>query len=87
MQVITDQQIGTEATIDDSIEVLHDAVQTVEVLKDVGIGMPGPPGASAADLSLVFQIANRLNELTTPEARAAARANLDLTTVDGGTFN
>lgn len=43
-------------------------------------GDPGPvdPGA--------LQISQRLAEFDTPIARAAARANLELETIDGGTF-
>ena len=32
-------------------------------------------------------IANRLSELDTPEAKVAARQNLELQDIDGGTFN
>ena len=42
------------------------------------------PGSGSTDSLLV---ANRLAELDTPEAKAAARANLDLQYIDGGTFN
>lgn len=62
------------------------------VLVDVGIpGPPGPAGApgtpGSGDPGDYLQTALRLAEFSTPEARAAARANLELETIDGGTFN
>lgn len=48
-------------------------------------GEPGPPGDSAVDLC--FQVTNRFNEISEDEtAKAVARANLGLATIDGGTF-
>lgn len=48
-------------------------------------GIQGPPGDSAVDLC--FQITNNFNEISEDEnAKAAARSNLGLSTIDGGTF-
>ncbi len=49
-------------------------------------GDQGPPGVNSATGDF-FQVANRFSELTTEQAKAEARANLDLQTIDGGTFN
>ena len=49
-------------------------------------GEQGPPGVNSATGDF-FQVANRFSELTTEQAKAEARANLDLQTIDGGTFN
>lgn len=45
-------------------------------------GLPG-----VVDYSLTLTVANRLAELDTEQKKADARANLDLTVIDGGTFN
>lgn len=52
----------------------------------VTAGEQGPPGVNSANGDF-FQVANRFSELATEQARAEARANLDLQTIDGGTFN
>ena len=49
------------------------------------IGPQGPPGASGGIGALAID--NRLSEFGTQEAKAAARANLELQYIDGGTFN
>lgn len=54
-------------------------------------GPPGPPGdgsggALTPEAIGALAVAMRLGEFDTPAARAAARANLGLETVDGGTF-
>lgn len=50
------------------------------------VGVPGPPGSGTTDVG-ALHISQRLAEFNTPEARAAARASLELDTIDGGTFN
>ena len=53
-------------------------------------GDKGDKGDSGdpADLSLFFQVSNRFYEIAEDEAaKQAARANLGLATIDGGTFN
>ncbi|PNG11861.1 hypothetical protein [Stutzerimonas stutzeri] len=52
----------------------------------VTAGEQGPPGVNSATGDF-FQVANRFSELATAQAKAEARANLDLQTIDGGTFN
>ena len=57
-------------------------------LNVVSVGMQGPPGAPGSAVEGSFlQVTNRLSEFNTPEAKAAARANLELQYIDGGTFN
>lgn len=72
---------------------MPDTVIQPEIIT-VEVGMPGPPGPPGApgtpgsgDPGDYLQTALRLAEFATPEARAAARANLELETIDGGTFN
>lgn len=53
-------------------------------------GDKGDKGDSGnpADLSLFFQVSNRFYEIAEDEvAKQAARTNLGLATIDGGTFN
>lgn len=53
-------------------------------------GDKGDKGDSGdpADLSLLFQVSNRFYEIAEDEvAKQAARTNLGLATIDGGTFN
>lgn len=50
------------------------------------VGVPGPPGSGITDPD-ALHISQRLAEFDTPAAKAAARANLELDTIDGGTFN
>lgn len=64
-----------------SIELEPDAETVI-----VTAGEQGPPGVNSATGDF-FQVANRFSELATEQARAEARANLDLQTIDGGTFN
>lgn len=48
----------------------------------------GPAGRPAGGESGAYlQAGLRLAEFNTPEAKAAARANLELQNIDGGTFN
>jgi hypothetical protein len=50
-------------------------------------GPPGPPGPPASgEASDYLQTALRLAEFDDDAKRAAARANLGITTWDGGTF-
>lgn len=51
-------------------------------------GPPGPPGTpGSGDPGDYLQTVLRLAEFDTPEAKAAARANLELQAIDCGTFN
>lgn len=52
----------------------------------VGVpGPAGPPGSGTTDPD-ALHVSQRLAEFDTPTAKAAARANLELETIDGGTF-
>ena len=46
----------------------------------------GAFGRAAGEWAPVFAVSAQFAELDTPEARAAARQNLELQTIDGGTF-
>jgi hypothetical protein len=61
-------------------------IREVELVRvEVGIaGPPGPPGSSGGGAALA--VAARLSEFNTEIAKAQARANLGLETIDGGTF-
>ena len=48
-------------------------------------GPPGAPGDGNADDFL--QVAMRLSEFSTAQAKTEARTNLELEYIDGGTFN
>ena len=65
--------------------IVHDPV-TVRV----EVGLPGPPGPAgtpgSGDPGDYLQTALRLAEFADDTARASARANLGLATIDGGTF-
>lgn len=50
------------------------------------VGVPGPPGSGTYDAA-ALHVSQRLAEFDTPAAKAAARANLELETIDCGTFN
>lgn len=82
----------------DLIRVLVDSPVTVLVSDPaasvtLAVGLPGPPGPAGApgtpgsgDPGDYLQTALRLAEFADDSARAAARANLGLATIDGGTF-
>ncbi|CAN7657702.1 hypothetical protein LJR232_004970 [Aquipseudomonas alcaligenes] len=54
----------------------------------VATGPQGPAGApGSGQPGDYFQVINRFGELDTEQAKAEARANLDLQYIDGGTFN
>lgn len=58
-----------------------EVVQTT-LIESVEISKQGPPGPSVP----AFLIALRFSELDTPDARVAARANLELDHIDCGEF-
>lgn len=63
-------------------------VLTEEQVVVVAVGQQGPPGKPAGGESGAYlQAGLRLAEFNTPEAKAAARANLELQNIDCGTFN
>lgn len=62
------------------VRILEPQVQQIAVAQP---GLPGPPGPPDAESLKVY---NRLAEFDTPEARAAARANLELQHIDCGEF-
>lgn len=72
----------------DTVVVSDGNVVTVEVGTPTVVvsGAMGPPGING-DLSQAFAIYNKFSEISEDEvAKQAARANLGLATIDGGTF-
>lgn len=66
------------------------ALELLEVNQQGPVGPPGPPGPQgpAWDQGGAFMVTNRFAEIATDEtAKAAARQNLGLAVIDGGTFN
>lgn len=64
------------------IDVVHIIEPQTEL---VSVAQPGLPGSKTTDPD-VLHISQRLAEFSTPEAKAAARANLELDVIDAGTF-
>jgi len=61
-------------------------VDEVEVIEIVAVAEQGPPG-TVGDAGGAFLVNNRFNEIAADEtAKQAARANLGLAVIDGGTF-
>lgn len=96
--VDTVDQLPTTGNTGDLYVVLFEGVGYIwEDTKWTNIGpILGPKGdkgdkgdsGNPADLSLFFQVSNRFYEIAEDEAaKQAARANLGLATIDGGTFN
>ena len=96
--VDTVDQLPTTGNTGDLYVVLFEGVGYIwEDTKWTNIGpILGPKGdkgdkgdsGDPADLSLFFQVSNRFYEIAEDEAaKQAARANLGLATIDGGTFN
>lgn len=96
--VDTADQLPTTGNTGDLYAVLFEGVGYIwEDTKWTNIGpILGPKGdkgdkgdsGNPADLSLFFQVSNRFYEIAEDEAaKQAARANLGLATIDGGTFN
>lgn len=94
----TVDQLPTTGNTGDLYAVLFEGVGYIwEDTKWTNIGpILGPKGdkgdkgdsGDPADLSLFFQVSNRFYEIAEDEAaKQAARANLGLATIDGGTFN
>jgi hypothetical protein len=50
-------------------------------------GIPGPPGRDGDAAGGALLAVNQLSEFDTETKKAAARANLGLGVIDGGTFN
>ena len=70
----------------DSVYYIKTAPDLVESFVSDDDGNLIPVGGVSVPVG-AFMVANRLSELDTPEAKAAARANLELQNIDGGTFN
>ena len=84
------------------VELLQEAVVSQELLEVgsathelLEVAIPGPPGPTGpqgpagpiGDADGAFLVINRFNEIAEDEtAKAAARSNLGLAVIDGGTF-
>lgn len=80
----------TDVTVDQTTLVVE--IPSVEVIavEDIGIEViavaeQGPPGPTEDPLALHTSM--RLAEFNTQQAKAEARASLELEYIDGGTFN
>lgn len=80
IEVITPGETIVIEPLGDIVEVLHEVVEVIEVAEQ---GAPGRDGLGADNC---LQISLRLAEFATPDAKAQARANLDLDVIDAGTF-
>lgn len=65
-------------------QVLTDEVEIIQILTVAEQGPPGPPGGGGTAGALL--VANRLSEFDDETKKAAARSNLGLQVIDGGTF-
>ena len=75
--------------IDDESEIIIEVDTDVEVLEVAAQGPRGPQGVPGpiADLNGAFLVTNRFGEIAADEtAKQAARANIGLAVIDGGTF-
>lgn len=70
----------TEVVIVREPRVVMTVVSPQTVVTAAQPGLPGPPDPD------VLRVSNRLAEFDTPEARAAARAHLELQHIDCGIF-
>lgn len=65
--------------------VNHGETIVLERIAEGPQGPPGPPGTGIID-DTALHVSMRLAEFNTPEAKAAARANLELQYIDCGEF-
>lgn len=77
--------------IDDESEIIIEVDTDVEVLEAAAQGPQGPQGPQgiqgpAGDAGGALLVTARLAEFATEEAKAEARTNIGLATIDGGTF-
>ena len=80
--------------IDDESEIIIEVDTDVEVLEAAAQGPRGPQGPQgpqgiqgpAGDAGGALLVTARLSEFISEEAKAEARTNLGLATIDGGTF-
>lgn len=59
----------------------------LEVTEIIAVAEQGPPGRDGDASGGALLTANQLGEFDTEPKKAAARANLGLQVIDGGTFN
>ena len=78
--VVEEVQILTQEVAD---EILLEEVEVIEILTEAAQGPPGRDGDAAGGALLVV---NRLSEFDDETKKAAARTNLGLQVIDGGTF-
>lgn len=78
--VVEEVQILTQEVAD---EILLEEVEVIEILTAAEQGPPGRDGNAAGGALLAV---NRLSEFDDETKKAAARSNLGLQVIDGGTF-
>ena len=71
-----------------TINRIVNAIEVITIAEQGPPGPPGPPGEAGpvGDADGALLASARLAEFDTEEAKAAARANLGLAVIDGGTF-
>lgn len=71
-----------------TITRIVNAIDIISIAEQGPPGPPGPPGepGPVGDAGGALLISARLAEFDTEEAKAAARANIGLSVIDGGTF-
>lgn len=71
-----------------TITRIVEAIDVISIAEQGPPGPPGPPGepGPVGDAGGALLTSARLAEFETEEAKAAARANLGLAVIDGGTF-
>lgn len=73
-----------DVVVVEAVQVLHEVVEVIEIL---AVAEQGPPGRDGDAAGGAFLVNNRFNEIAGDEtAKQAARANLGLAVIDGGTF-
>ena len=83
--VVEEIQVLTELADD---QVVVEELEVIEILTDAAQGPEGkrgPPGP-VGDAGGALLVANRLSEFDDETKKSAARANLGLQVIDGGTF-
>lgn len=82
--VLVDHETEIDVLVEHEVDVVLEQSEPEELIVTEAVqGPPGPPG----DASGAFLVANRFGEIAADEtAKQAARANLGLTVIDGGTF-
>lgn len=91
--VLIDHDTETDVLVEREVDVVLEQSEPEEIIITEAVqgppgiqGIPGPAGP-IGDAGGAFLVTNRLSEIATDEtAKQAARANIGLAVIDGGTF-